>query len=82
VTNTNATALPAFFNGEISLGSGVYYLQFPNGNLFGDYNLANFPIFYHYDMGFEAFIDGGPPPVRLHQRALVVHQLIAVPEPV
>jgi YD repeat-containing protein len=50
---------PAFFNGQDPLGSGVYYLQFPNGNLFGYYNLTNFPIFYHYDMGFEAFIDGG-----------------------
>jgi hypothetical protein len=37
----------------------VNYLQFPNGNLFGYYNLTNFPIFYHYDMGFEAFVDGG-----------------------
>jgi hypothetical protein len=44
---------------EVSLGSGVYYLQFPDGNVFGYYNLTNFPIFYHYDMGFEAFIDGG-----------------------
>jgi hypothetical protein len=57
---TQGTGAPAaFFNGEVSLGSGVYYLQFSNGNLFGYYNLANFPIFYHYDMGFEAFIDGG-----------------------
>ncbi len=48
-----------FFTGEVWLGSGVYYLQFPNGNLFGYYNLANFPIFYHFDMGYEAFIDGG-----------------------
>ncbi len=53
------TPFPAFFNGQVSLGSGVYYLQFPNGDLFGYYNLTNFPIFYHYDMGFEAFIDGG-----------------------
>jgi hypothetical protein len=37
----------------------VYYLQFPNGNLFGYYNYQFFPILYHYDMGFEAFIDGG-----------------------
>jgi uncharacterized repeat protein (TIGR01451 family) len=60
--NTNiviSTAPATFFTGEVSLGSGVYYLQFPNGNLFGYYNLANFPIFYHYDMGFEAFVDGG-----------------------
>ncbi len=50
---------PAFFNGEASLGSGVYYLKFPDSNLFGYYNLQSFPIFYHYDMGFEAFVDGG-----------------------
>ncbi len=37
----------------------MYYLQFLDGNLFGEYNLTNFPIFYHYDMGFEAFTDGG-----------------------
>lgn len=56
---TNTAALPAFFAGEVSLGGGVFYLQFPNGNLFGYYNFPAFPIFYHYDMGFEAFIDGG-----------------------
>jgi hypothetical protein len=49
----------SFFTGEVSLGSGVYYLRFPNGNLFGYYNLQSFPIFYHYDLGFEAFVDGG-----------------------
>ncbi len=49
----------AFFNGQASLGGGVYYLQFSDGNLFGYYNLLAFPIFYHYDLGFEAFIDGG-----------------------
>jgi hypothetical protein len=48
---------PEFFIGEASLGGGVYYLQFPNGNLFGYYNFSSFPILYHYDMGFEAFID-------------------------
>jgi hypothetical protein len=52
-------APPAFFNGQVSLGSGGYYLQFPNGNVFGYYNIPAFPIFYHYDMGFEAFVDGG-----------------------
>ncbi len=62
--NTNiqigtATALPAFFNGAVPLGSDVYYLQFPNGNLFGYFNSTSFPNFYHYDMGFEAFVDGG-----------------------
>jgi hypothetical protein len=57
---TPVTAMTsAFFNGEDSLGSGVYYLKFPDGNLFGYYNLTSLPIFYHYDMGFEAFVDGG-----------------------
>ncbi len=48
---------PAFFNGEVWLGSGVYYLQFPNGNLFGYYNRQSLPILYHFDLGFESFID-------------------------
>ena len=34
---------PAFFTGEVSLGSGVYYLQFPNGTVFGYYNFPSFP---------------------------------------
>jgi hypothetical protein len=50
---------PAFFTGEVSLGSGVYYLQFQNGNLFGYYNYQAFPWLFHYDLGFEYFIDGG-----------------------
>jgi hypothetical protein len=41
------------------LGSGAYYLQFPNGTVFGYYSTPAFPIFYHFDMGFEGFIDGG-----------------------
>ncbi len=49
----------AFFAGEASLGSNIYYLQFPNGNLFGYYSLQFFPIIYHFDLGFEAFVDGG-----------------------
>jgi hypothetical protein len=53
------TAPAVFFDGEVSLGSGVYYLQFPDGNVFGYYNLTSFPILYHYDLGFEAFVDGG-----------------------
>ena len=51
--------LPAFFTGQVSLGSGVYYLQFSNGNLFGYYNFPSFPFLYHYDLGFEYFFDGG-----------------------
>lgn len=56
---TTVSSYPSFFTGQDSLGSGVYYLQFANSNLFGYYNLAGFPIIYHYDLGFEATIDGG-----------------------
>ncbi len=49
---------PAFFTGEAALGtSGVYYLAFPNGNVFGYYSFAFFPYLYHFDLGFEYFID-------------------------
>jgi hypothetical protein len=50
-------AYGSFFTGEDWLGNGVYYLQIPNGNLFGYYNVQTFPILYHYDMGFESFVD-------------------------
>ncbi len=56
-TTITPLANPAFFAGEVSLGSGVYYLQFPDGSLFGYYNFPSFPIFFHYDLGFESFID-------------------------
>ena len=54
---TGQTAHPPFFTGEVALNSGVYYLQFPNGNIFGYYTYQYFPILYHYDLGFEAFVD-------------------------
>jgi hypothetical protein len=54
-----AGPLSEFFAGEDSLGNGVYYLQFPNGNLLGYYNLTDYPLIYHYDLGSEAFVDGG-----------------------
>lgn len=57
VTQTFAAA-PAFFTGEASLGSGVYYLQFPDKNPFGYYNFPSSSILYHYDMGFEGFVPG------------------------
>jgi uncharacterized repeat protein (TIGR01451 family) len=44
---------PPFFTGEVSLGSGVYYLTFPDGNLFGYYEYLAGSFIYHYDMGFE-----------------------------
>jgi hypothetical protein len=49
---------PAFFSGEVSLGNGVYYLQFPNGTPFGYYAYLNDPRFiYHFDMGYEYWVD-------------------------
>jgi len=51
------TQHPPFFTGEVPLGSGVYYLQFTNGNIFGYYNYQFFPFLYHYDLGFEYFLD-------------------------
>jgi hypothetical protein len=58
ITVAAAQAHPAFFTGETALTGGVYYLQFPgNGNLFGYYNYQGFPWLYHYDLGFEYFID-------------------------
>jgi len=49
---------PAFFSGEVSLGNGVYYLQFPNGNVFGYYSYLTDPHWiYHFDMGYEYWFD-------------------------
>ncbi len=50
---------PPFFTGEASLGNGAYYLQFPDGNLFGYYDYLISPWIYHFDLGFEYVIDGG-----------------------
>jgi hypothetical protein len=57
LTNT-ATTHPAFFSGEIFLSGIVYYLQFPDSNLFGYYEYLSSSILYHFDMGYEAFIPG------------------------
>jgi hypothetical protein len=59
------TVWPAFFAGEDSLGSGVYYLQFPDKNLFGYYNFVASSIFYHYDMGYESFAAGSASDIYL-----------------
>jgi hypothetical protein len=44
---------PAFFAGEVALGNGVYYLAFPDGNLFGYYGYLSGGWIYHFDMGYE-----------------------------
>jgi hypothetical protein len=59
----------AFFNGSVNLGSGVYYLQFPNNNLFGYFTFVASSIVYHYDMGYEAFIPGSASDIYLYDFA-------------
>ena len=52
------TPHPPFFNGEVSVGNGVYYLVFPNGNVFGYYSYsASGNYIYHFDMGWEYYQD-------------------------
>ncbi len=62
----SASTQPAFFTGQVSLGAGVEYLQFPNKNIFGYYNFPSSSILYHYDMGFEAFVAGSASDVYLY----------------
>jgi hypothetical protein len=50
-------AHPLFFSGEIALSDGVYYLQAPGANFFGYYTYQFFPWLYHFDLGFEYFVD-------------------------
>lgn len=58
-SNINFTGAPdpSFFAGAVSLGSGVEYLSFPNGNVFGYYTNASFPWIYHFDMGYMYYFD-------------------------
>ncbi len=44
----------------------MYYLQFPDNNLFGYYNYVSSSIFYHYDLGYEAFIPGSASDIYLY----------------
>jgi hypothetical protein len=62
----NVTTAATFFSGEVSLNSGVFYLQFPDGNRFSYYNFASNSIIYHYDLGFEAFILGSASDIYLY----------------
>ena len=50
---------PAFFNGEVALSNGVYYLQLPNGNVVGYYSYIpqDTRYIYHFDLGYEYTID-------------------------
>ncbi len=52
-------ARPAFFNGEIPLSNGVYFLRFAQtGNFFGYYAYLSDPRFiFHFDLGYEYWFD-------------------------
>ena len=52
-----STQAAPFFNGSVALSDGFYYLLFPDGNLFGYYNLNTSPYLFHSDLGFEYPID-------------------------
>jgi hypothetical protein len=58
VYHVRVSPTAAFFTGEIPLGNGVYYLQFPNGTPFGYYAYLTDPHWiYHFDMGYEYWFD-------------------------
>jgi hypothetical protein len=50
-------SFPPFFDGAAALANNVYYLTAPNGNIFGYYSMLYYPYVYHFDLGFEYFID-------------------------
>ena len=51
-------AHPAFFDDQQSVGNGVYYLSFPNGNYFGYYSFLADPAYlFHFDLGYEYVFD-------------------------
>ena len=55
------TTHPSFFSGEVALSNGVYYLQLPNGNIFGYYSYipSDNHYIYHFDAGYFYTIDAG-----------------------
>ena len=50
IARLNDSVHPAFFNGEVSLGSGVYYLAVSDGYNFGEYSYLTDPS-YIYSYG-------------------------------
>ena len=55
---TVSALLSAFFTGQVSVGNSVYYLAFPDNNLFGYYSYLSGGWIYHFDMGYE-YVDPG-----------------------
>ena len=48
-----------FFSGAILMGSGIYYLQFPNGTVFGYFGYLSGGWIYHQDLGYESVLASG-----------------------
>ncbi|HWF18487.1 MAG TPA: fibronectin type III domain-containing protein [Verrucomicrobiae bacterium] len=48
-----------FFTGEASLGNDWYYLGSDTNHIFGYYSMQYFPYVFHWDMGWEYYIDAG-----------------------
>ncbi len=44
---------PAFFNTQVPLSNGVFYMGLSDGMLFGYYAYESNTILYHFDMGYE-----------------------------
>jgi hypothetical protein len=57
ISQAPVNAHPLFFSGEVALSGGIYYLQVQGANFFGYYTYTYFPWLYHFDLGFEYFID-------------------------
>jgi hypothetical protein len=62
---TPATTHPAFFAGEVAMGNSIYYLQFPDSNLFGYYTYMGSGWINHLDMGNEYVFPGNGSEVYL-----------------
>jgi len=58
INQAPGTSHPAFFTGEAPLADSVYYLAFPDSNLFGYYSYLAGGFVYHFDMGYE-YVDPG-----------------------
>jgi hypothetical protein len=63
-TIVNSGGVNAFFSNEVSVGSGFFYIAFPDSNLFGYFEFlqgsASTPNawLYHVDLGYE-YVTGG-----------------------
>ena len=58
---TNSYGHPAFFTGEVALDNGIFYLAFPDGQVFGYYSYvgSDSHYIYHFQLGYEYISDAG-----------------------